>query len=274
MPYQNVEPPVQLQESVKCFWFAERELLPPDPTFKIWPDSYIELVFCYADQPIYYLRGQREEMLPRLFILGLLNEPFILKSRGWIRSIGIRFFAWGFNDLIQLPPHEPLLEVESRFDALQRNLSDLASNPDPDHLMRTLQTFLLEQQDQAIASRKDDRITQVAKQIYLDRGTSRVTSMAKNIHLSERQFNRLFARQLGLSPKSLAKKVRFQYVRDAIYENPEINLTSLAYEFEYNDQSHLIKDFREFAGKTPSAFAKEMKQLKESLTTYNVRFLQ
>jgi len=36
----------------------------------------------------------------------------------------------------------------------------------------------------------------------------------------------------------------------------EKSLTALAYDFGYFDQSHFIKDFKLFTGKTPSGFFK------------------
>ena len=56
--------------------------------------------------------------------------------------------------------------------------------------------------------------------------------------------------------------------------DPETDLTGLAYQCGFFDQAHFIKEFRAFAGKTPSEYAREMRQLQGLLKGEDVVFLQ
>jgi AraC-like DNA-binding protein len=75
--------------------------------------------------------------------------------------------------------------------------------------------------------------------------------------VSERQLERKFKTSVGISPKKLQRIVRFekslQLLRRADYKQ----LTSVAHELDYTDQSHFIKDFKDFSGMTPYAFVKD-----------------
>jgi AraC-like DNA-binding protein len=51
-------------------------------------------------------------------------------------------------------------------------------------------------------------------------------------------------------------------------------LTGLAYDCGYFDQAHFIKEFRAFTGKTPSAYAGQMRRLHDFLQGKDVVFLQ
>ena len=52
----------------------------------------------------------------------------------------------------------------------------------------------------------------------------------------------------GVSPKTLARAIRFEEIRKRLMFEPNQNLTTLAYEYGYTDQPHFVRDFKEFAG--------------------------
>ncbi len=275
MPYLNVQPAEQLKDYVKCYWYAERNLTAPDYSFEILPDSYFEMVFCEGEQPVYYSKYQQSEPLPEWFIVGLLEKPLTITSKGKIRAVGVRFFAWGFHELMQLSLLDaPITQWPHVFETLKEHLKAAITSNQQDDAFRILEHFLLGQLNEKRIRHSDIRIIQLAGSLYKGKGMVDIKEKAKNAFLSERQYSRLFSNKLGVGPKALAKKIRFQHVRDAIFENPDINLTELAYEYEFTDQSHFINEFKGFAGRSPGTFAREMKTLKTSMAQYNVRFLQ
>ena len=98
--------------------------------------------------------------------------------------------------------------------------------------------------------------------ISSSKGSIRVGQLAEESTLSRRQFERRFVERIGVSPKSLAQIVKFQHVLQSM-KNVE-RLTHLAYDAEYYDQSHFIKDFRKRSGATPKQIqASEMLWLPE-----------
>jgi AraC-like DNA-binding protein len=57
-----------------------------------------------------------------------------------------------------------------------------------------------------------------------------------------------------LSPKQLSKIIRLQATLKMLLNKQFTSLTALAFEGEYYDQAHFIKDFKEFTGSTPKDF--------------------
>lgn len=80
----------------------------------------------------------------------------------------------------------------------------------------------------------------------------------ERLYLSTRQAERLFLKEVGLSPKSYSNLRRFSNLLKAKKFNPQQNWTSLAHEFGYFDQSHFIKAFHTFLGITPRQFNMEV----------------
>ncbi|MGH9662021.1 MAG: helix-turn-helix domain-containing protein, partial [Bryobacteraceae bacterium] len=78
-----------------------------------------------------------------------------------------------------------------------------------------------------------------------------VARLARETGMSERQLERAFADRVGISPKLLARIDRFQRALRAV-EEAGVSGAAVAADLGYYDQAHLIRDFREFTGSTPS----------------------
>jgi AraC-like DNA-binding protein len=71
---------------------------------------------------------------------------------------------------------------------------------------------------------------------------------------SERQFRRRFQEIVGIGPKVYSRIVRFQRALRAIDQCDPIPSG-------YYDQAHFIREFKSFAGETPSAYASRIHPL-------------
>jgi methylphosphotriester-DNA--protein-cysteine methyltransferase len=67
-----------------------------------------------------------------------------------------------------------------------------------------------------------------------------------------------FTHELGISPKILARMLRFGRVVRALGDGQAADLADLAVMVGYHDQSHLTWDVREFAGTTPGALRQSL----------------
>jgi AraC-like DNA-binding protein len=83
---------------------------------------------------------------------------------------------------------------------------------------------------------------------------TRIGSLVRDIGLSEYRFGRLFRRQVGMGPKRYARLMRFRGVVDAVYRCSKVDWSAVAADGGYGDQAHLVHEFRDFSGMTPTAF--------------------
>ena len=72
------------------------------------------------------------------------------------------------------------------------------------------------------------------------------------IMLQQRAAEKRFRRVVGATPKKFSSIIRLQTALNN-YGKCE-NLTDLGYSAGYFDQSHFIKDFKQFTGETPEKF--------------------
>ncbi|MEM9984511.1 MAG: AraC family transcriptional regulator [Bacteroidota bacterium] len=66
-----------------------------------------------------------------------------------------------------------------------------------------------------------------------------------------------FKKYVGLTPKYYQRIRRFNEILQQINQAEKIEWSQIAYQCEYSDQSHFIKEFRHFSGINPQIFIRE-----------------
>jgi transcriptional regulator GlxA family with amidase domain len=97
------------------------------------------------------------------------------------------------------------------------------------------------------------RFEAAVAEIMRSRGQTRVDQLAEQIGWSQRQLEREFRCSAGISPKTLARTIRFQNLLRLAGESTLREWATLALAVGYADQPHMVREFREFAGRTPTA---------------------
>ncbi len=87
------------------------------------------------------------------------------------------------------------------------------------------------------------------------RGLVSLDELATQAGLSARQFRRVCLEQAGLTPKFLARVLRFRHAFSRLTDSGG-EFAQLALDCGYYDQAHFINEFREFAGRTPGSYVR------------------
>ncbi len=88
-------------------------------------------------------------------------------------------------------------------------------------------------------------------------GALPIATLAETVGYSDRRLSTLFDEEIGLSPKTAARVIRFDRARRAIQTSDPGRLGVIAAEHGYSDQSHLVRDFVAFAGRPPTRWLRE-----------------
>jgi AraC-like DNA-binding protein len=74
------------------------------------------------------------------------------------------------------------------------------------------------------------------------------------IAMSSKRFIERFKADVGVTPKRYCRLLRFQRVVSHAHQSAPTDWAGLALDCGYFDQAHLIHEFREFSGLTPTAY--------------------
>jgi AraC-like DNA-binding protein len=89
--------------------------------------------------------------------------------------------------------------------------------------------------------------------LHARHGRVEINALTAELGWSRKRLNAAFQQHLGLSPKTIARILRFDHAVARLRTCPTPRWTEVALECGYYDQSHLIRDFTTFAGVSPTA---------------------
>lgn len=98
--------------------------------------------------------------------------------------------------------------------------------------------------------------------IHQAKGSVNIQALAKQFKVSERTINRYFNQYIGINPNVYINLIRIRFILNSgVGSNSK--LSSAAFDAGYYDQSHFIKQFKEFTNFTPVQFLKNNKALSD-----------
>jgi AraC-like DNA-binding protein len=87
-----------------------------------------------------------------------------------------------------------------------------------------------------------------------------VRDVAREVSICQQRFRKVFADQVGLTPKIFCRILRFQRALALAKQVEKVDWARLASTCGYCDQSHLINDFRQFSGFTPTEYLHRLRK--------------
>ncbi len=268
MNYQTFEPHPDLQSIIKCHWILE---VPADPNAerqRIIPDGCIEMIFMLGDDVKRFTSKDEFIIQPRAMVIGQITEPFFVQPSGFVSSFATRFYPYGFANFSPSPLVD-LANKETPIDFLfGENVSkelerQIMQAEDTSARIKIIENFFLERLHHK--STIDSIVKNTIDAILSTGGSASINEIVKNDASKRRQLERKFMKQIGMSPKQMGRVIRLQAALQRLLNQQSKSFTSIAYESEYYDQAHFIKDFKEFTGITPKDFLQDNTMMLSSI---------
>lgn len=271
MLHQEFEPPEDLRNTIKCFWYNTGNFGEIPSSFEVVPDGYPEIIFYFGNLCSITDNGSPQP-LPSPFMIGLLNQPVVFQTQNRLDIIGIRCFPWTVFDLLGLPAGKDGLRIfEHPIAHLQVILADLVRDGKIAEVITEIERYFLNAE---LKTDTNSILTKAGTAMGEAKGTLPVGRVAEAAHATVRTLERKFKQSSGYSVKDVSGLMRFEQVRNHLWQHPGANLASLAHELGYADQAHLSKEFKRYSGTTPAAFARNTKRTKAAKGSYFVLFTQ
>jgi len=243
-----------LNEFVDYLWLIEGGQAPRFE--KILPSGTIELVLNLKNDEIHIHDPEEPERYQRLsgaVFSGTYSRSFICNGLQHETIMGVHFKPGGAFPFLCAEAseltnaHANLQDLWGRFGVELRERLCAASTPQ--QRFRIMEAALRTRLKSLTSSQLQVKIA--LKMI----ATVPVRDVSRELCLSQRRFIQIFTSFVGLTPKIFSRILRFQQAR-VFAEKPEMtNWAQLAVTCGYFDQSHLIRDFKEFTGSTPRIYS-------------------
>ena len=151
--------------------------------------------------------------------------------------------------------HDPALAaaIAGVFDRLERKPGDAREYDDLVALVRQLREKASVAQEWRPAV--DRRNIRAVRDLLTDRPlrSVRLSDLASAAGLSQFHFTRVFKSEIGLPPYAFFEQVRIAHAHDLIHQGHD--LSSVAYQLGFSDQSHLTRHFHRGSFTTPGRLA-------------------
>jgi AraC-like DNA-binding protein len=178
----------------------------------------------------------------------------IVDSDGEQHGVEVRLTPLGTHMLLGVPMHEladrvvPLEDVLGRGGAeLPERLHAAGSWPARFALLDRLLARRLDE-----ARRPDAGVEHSWWRLVQSHGGASIEALADEVGWSRRHLFARFRDHTGLPPKVFARILRFQRAATLMTDAGGPSLCEIALDCGYYDQAHLNRDFRAFAGRTPT----------------------
>lgn len=256
MKYQTFQPQPDLSALVKFYWTLEVPFDPNNPKQKIIPDGCIEMTFNLKDGIKRYTSETDFIIHPSSMIMGQRTKSYYIEPTGDVDSFAICFYPYGFANFAGTSL-DRLVDIETPIKDLfgvlpsKELTQQIFEAPNTQKRIEIIEAFLLTRLHQHTTI--ENMVKTTVDTLLATHGSSPINKLLKNDLSKRRQLERNFKKQIGISPKQLGKVLRLQAALKMLL-NEKGSLTNIAYESEYFDQAHFIKDFKEFIGITPKDF--------------------
>ena len=239
--YLEFLPDEKLRDYIYCYWQLKTiNKLTSQFNYRVVADGCIDIFF----EP-----GNVKET----FVMGFCRKYTVFPLEDGFNYIGIRFLPTMFPQIFKVDAgaisnkaEHLSLVVPKVCDFIAGNFTSVESV----HQTKLLLDEFLSGWIRNVKFNNDGRLYEAIDIILKNYGTLNVETELQT-GISPRQLRRLFHYYIGDSPKTFSKVVRFQNILKAKPSVQSLKKNKLFFDVGYFDQTHFIKEFKNFYGVTP-----------------------
>lgn len=255
MKFSNIPVTPPLSLFVKNIWVFEGKNSLQKTSLPFFADGYPGLMFQQSRNGLKVIPHNRE--MPQVFLYGQTIKPITLEIDGSYQIIIFQFFPFVLRSFWQIVPesiNDNCCYLESTADQnVDAFVQKLNNEKTVSKRIKIISELLLNYFERKKYNL--DFIVRYSIQKIIDsKGLLDIKSLAAETSVSIRTLERRFSKETGLSPKQFSIICQFQASLQQLTAKDYIKLTDIVYTNGFADQSHFIRVFKAFTGKTPKAF--------------------
>lgn len=252
---------------VKCIWLLDAD----DAKFhyKLLPTDCIDVILNLESEMVYETELGKITA-PPFHINGLRSKSSFIHQENKSRVFGISFYPYGLFPFV----HKSMAGLQNNiinfselsFD-LEQKLSFAVSGNSSKEIVKSIEQALVN--ELFVSGSFLDKAKLIQKFLTVANAVS-VQKFCGEWSINIKTFERMVLFYTGFTPKLLHDIKRFQIVSNQLSHQRINSLAQIAYDNNFTDQTHFIKNFKRYSGVTPGVFQSEKKTVKENVR-YNYR---
>lgn len=239
LTYRELRPKAELRKFVLCYWefMASQDVEEPF-VHHVMPDGCVSIV----KPPGEFL----VVIGPRLDELQVLVRP-----QSTIR--GIRFWPGATRALLAIPGKQLRDVFGFVEEVLEQIPQDVAKDLQLAPSLEDFASLISESLSTSARQAGDlDRVVSLSvAEIMAADGRVSIAKIADRVGLSERQFQRRFRHEVGLTPKQFARIRRFRSSVQTMLDGKSGGWSEVALVHGFADQAHLCREYADLVGLSP-----------------------
>lgn len=262
LKYRKYKVEKHLSPFIECYYHWEgftADLI----TVETPPNAYCSLVVNYENPYLISTHKYSKTEVAQAFISGQAIRNYTLHLKGKIGMVGVVLKPATLFHFLGIPMYEfteervPLDKIfPDKANEIIAKIKEAIQPLEKVKVLKELANELYKNRNFGT-----EQIRYAANAILDQKGVINITTLMEELYMSRRKFERKFLEEVGVSPKTYAKIRRFGYTCSLMAGKRKVNLTETLYRGGYYDQSHFIKDFKYFAGRTPKFYVENNQEL-------------
>jgi AraC-like DNA-binding protein len=229
------EPASDLAPFVERYWAVEWDYATP----------YVQKIVPYPNVQLTVLPGGAPQ------VHGVSSRFGVKELAGRGQVVGAAFRPGAFRAFLP-GPVAGLTDRTVRADELPA----LTGAPDEPVTAATLEEWLRGRLPAAEPDPAGQEAGAVVALVATDTSIGRVDQLAAAAGSNVRRLQRLFSEHVGVGPKWVIRRYRLHEVTERMAAGGRIDWAGLAADLGYADQAHLVRDFADLFGESPTRYAR------------------
>jgi AraC-like DNA-binding protein len=258
MTIVRYRPTAPLDRYVNCLWWSQRDL-PQLYCEHMLPSASTQIIFALHDEA-YTWRRTASDPSSTAWTRGIVHGPqwsyFVSGPKPSGATAGVSFRSGAAGAMLGVPITE-LTDCHVTIDAIWgvrgRSMRErLLNTVEPIAILRALEQELMARLTRPLLIHP--AIAHALADPVKGWGFTRISNVQRQTGYSPKHFISLFRGATELTPKHYYRVKRFAAALETIASGTGSRLAETAATFGYADQSHLTREFRAFAGITPTQY--------------------
>ncbi len=224
-----------------------------------YADGFAGIIYTKSANPFY--QQPKGKKLSDFYLYGQTVEPITLDVNGAFKLIRIRLYPFAVRILLGVDPKVLKddcydLRLVENVDT-ELTLEKLEQMQNWIDIVEIIADYFNELLKNASIN-PDYRIKLAINLILKAKGAISITEVREKLYVTERTLERHFLKEIGVTAKQFAKIIQFRSSMKQMTETNYVNLTEIGYDNSFADQSHFIRSFKRYTGKTPKEYLQQI----------------